>query len=145
MLEKSAIMKITTWNVNGLRAALKNGIWDWVGEYNPDILCLQEIKVKPDQLDNDQKELFKGYRVIWNPAERLGYSGVSTFLKQEPQKVILGIGDDRFDQEGRCIETHHNGFRLINLYVPNGQRDHNRVPYKLDFYATLLEKCNQMH
>ena len=145
MLEKSAIMKITTWNVNGLRAALKNGIWDWVGEYNPDILCLQEIKVKPDQLDNDQKELFKGYRVIWNPAERLGYSGVSTFLKQEPHKVILGIGDDRFDQEGRCIETHHNGFRLINLYVPNGQRDYNRVPYKLDFYATLLEKCNQMH
>ncbi len=138
-------MKITTWNVNGLRAALKNGIWDWVREYYPDILCLQEIKVRPDQLNGNQNELFKGYQVIWNPAERPGYSGVATFLKQGCQKVILGLGDSRFDHEGRVIETHHEEFTLLNLYVPNGQRDHARVPFKLDFYATLLDKCNRMH
>lgn len=138
-------MKITTWNVNGLRAALRNGIWEWVGEYFPDVLCLQEIKARPDQLSEAQKELFKGYQVVWNPAERPGYSGVSTFLKHTPQEIILGIGDRRFDNEGRVIETRHQKFTLLNLYVPNGQRDHSRVPYKLDFYSTLLDKCNQMH
>ncbi len=73
-------MKIITWNVNGLRAALGKGALNWAWEQQPDILCLQEIKVRPDQLKAEQAN-FPGYEVIWNPAEKAGYSGVATFLR----------------------------------------------------------------
>lgn len=83
-------MKILTWNVNGLRAALVKDALKWVWEQQPDIVCLQEIKVRPEQLKEEQRN-FPGYEVIWNPAERLGYSGVATFLRQACLEVRLGM------------------------------------------------------
>ena len=137
-------MKITTWNVNGLRASLRNGIWDWVAGYIPDILCLQEIKVRPEQLTHTQRDLFAGLHSLWNPAMRLGYSGVASFLRHSPLEFRIGIGEERFDIEGRAILTHHPGFWLFNLYVPSGQRDYGRVLFKLDFYASVLDLCEKL-
>ncbi len=75
-------MKITTWNVNGLRALLGKGVWDWVHDFRPDVLCLQEIKARPDQLTQDQHQVFEPYQAVWNPAQRPGYSGVLTLLNE---------------------------------------------------------------
>ena len=137
-------MKITTWNVNGIRAALGKGFSTWVQEERPDVLCLQEIKARPEQLPESQRE-FTGYSVVWNPAERPGYSGVATLLRGEQVEASLGMGESRFDIEGRVIRTRHPGFSLYNIYFPNGQRGQDRVAYKLDFYSHLLEICDNLH
>ena len=137
-------MKIITWNVNGLRAALRKKALDWVWNQKPDALCLQEIKVRPEQLTEEQRD-FPGYEVIWNPAERAGYSGVATFLRTPALEAQLGMDAPRFDLEGRLISTLHPGFRLFNVYFPSGTRGKTRVDYKLDFYACLLAECDRLH
>jgi len=137
-------MEIATWNVNGYRAARRKGLADWVLERQPDVLCLQEIKARPEQI-HDEERTFPGYLSLWNPAIRPGYSGVATFLRQEALEVGLGIGEERFDCEGRVIQTHHPGFILFNIYFPNGQRGLDRLGYKLEFYARLLELCDYLH
>jgi exodeoxyribonuclease-3 len=143
-------MKIITWNVNGLRAALGKGMLQWVWQEQPDVLCLQEIKVRPDQLKNGQGN-FPDYDVIWNPAERPGYSGVATFLRNPSLELRLGMNAPLFDIEGRVISTLHaeskmqRGFRLFNVYFPSGQRGMERVQYKLEFYAHLLAVCDSLH
>lgn len=137
-------MKITTWNVNGIRAALGKGLDSWIQSDQPDILCLQEIKAKPEQLTASQKD-FSGYNIVWNPAERPGYSGVATFLRESQVETKLGMDEPRFDIEGRVIRTRHPGFLLFNIYFPNGQRGQDRVDYKLDFYSHLLDLCDKLH
>jgi exodeoxyribonuclease-3 len=137
-------MKIITWNVNGLRAALGKDSLKWVWGQQPDILCLQEIKVRPEQLKEEQRN-FPGYSVIWNPAERAGYSGVATFLRDASLEWQIGMDAPLFDIEGRLIATLHSGFRLLNVYFPSGQRGRERVDYKLDFYAHLLSVCDKFH
>ncbi len=79
-------MKITTWNVNGIRAAIRKGALDWVNSYQPDILCLQEIKARPDQLEPEQREI-SGYHSIWNSAQKPGYSGVATFHNDSLKEI----------------------------------------------------------
>jgi exodeoxyribonuclease-3 len=138
-------LKIITWNVNGLRAAMKKGIWDWVESQDADVVCLQEIKARPEQLDEDHRQRFAGLHAYWNPAQRPGYSGVVTFTRTPPLEVYLGMGDERFDDEGRVVRTRYTDFWLYNIYFPNGQRGHERLTYKLDFYARLLEICDQLH
>jgi exodeoxyribonuclease-3 len=138
-------MKITTWNVNGLRALLGKGVWDWVNDFRPDVLCLQEIKARPDQLTQDQHQVFEPYQAVWNPAQRPGYSGVLTLLNELEVDTTLGLGIEEFDVEGRVVQSHFEDFTLFNIYFPNGGRDHSRVPFKLDFYAALLELCDAMH
>ncbi len=137
-------MKITTWNINGIRAALKKDIAKWIGDYKPDILCLQEVKAKFEQVDLSPI-LDLGYSVIWNAAERPGYSGVATFYLNEPEAVIKGMGIEQFDAEGRIIQTSFQGFELFNIYFPNGGQENKRVPFKLEFYKELLDKCDALH
>jgi exodeoxyribonuclease-3 len=137
-------MKITTFNVNGLRAILNKGFLNWLENDRPDVLCLQEIKSRPEQIAEDVRQL--GYPfAIWNPAEKPGYSGVATFLSEYAQMNQKGLGLSEFDGEGRVIWTKHGDFRLYNIYFPNGQRSQARVKYKLDFYARLLEQCDELH
>ena len=138
-------MKIVTWNVNGLRAVIKKGALEWWNSQDLDVLCLQEIKTHPEQLTEAQHTQFGEAQIIWNPAARKGYSGVATFLWTEALSNQIGWGEERFDQEGRVIQTRFADFTLFNIYFPNGQRDHGRLQYKLDFYASLLELCDQMH
>ena len=90
-------MRITIWNVAGLRAILKKSAWDWMREYDPDVVCLQEIKARPDQLTDVQLEQFEGYHPVWNPAEKPGYSGVLTLTKEAGLESTLGMGIERFD------------------------------------------------
>ncbi len=133
-------MKITTWNVNGYRAVLNKKALDWVDDFEPDILCLQEIKVKPEQLTDETRER-QGYKSAWNSAERPGYSGTAAFFKQEPLEIQKGLGFPEFDNEGRVLRLQYPDFYLYNIYFPNGGQENLRVPYKLDFYAKLLEIC----
>jgi exodeoxyribonuclease-3 len=138
-------VKITTWNVNGLRAALNKGVWEWIRQHNPDVLCLQEIKVRPDQLSNENHGLFNQHFVYWNPAKRPGYSGVATFTSVQPLSIEYGIGRSEFDLEGRVIRTRFQNFILFNVYFPSGQRGQERVDYKLKFYSHLLEIIDDLN
>jgi exodeoxyribonuclease-3 len=138
-------VEITTWNVNGLRAALDKGVAEWWKAKSPDILCLQEIKAMPEQLTEEQLAHFDEVHAIWNPAHRKGYSGVATFTRHKPLDVEKGLDNPKFDLEGRVIRTRYPDFTLFNIYFPNGQRDQERLGYKLDFYAWLLDLCDQMH
>lgn len=138
-------MRITTWNVNGLRAALNKGIWSWIKHENPDVLCLQEVKAKPEQISSAYYQQFNSRNVYWNPAQRPGYSGVATFSNITPISVDYGIGKNEFDIEGRVIRTRLQNFSLFNVYFPSGQRGRERVEYKLDFYAHLVDIFDQIH
>jgi exodeoxyribonuclease-3 len=138
-------VRITTWNVNGLRAVLGKGALAWVESASPEILCLQEIKARPEQLNEAQRGFWGAGQSLWNPAERLGYSGVATFSRQPAQTHSMGLGLPEFDSEGRVLATFQDGFWLYNIYFPNGQRGQDRVDYKLRFYARLLEQCERLH
>lgn len=137
-------MKIITWNVNGIRAALGKNALEWAFETAPDALCLQEVKARPEQLSADQRSQLK-LPYLWNPAERAGYSGVATFYNTAPDEIQNGIDKPKFDVEGRVLQTRWAGLRLFNIYFPSGQRGHDRVAYKLDFYAQLLDLCKALH
>ena len=136
-------MKITTWNVNGIRAATKKGVFDWINDNNADVVCLQEIKAKNDQIDLGPIH-DAGYQCICNPAERPGYSGVANLYSKEPEKIKLGFDKDKFDIEGRVIHFSYPEFELFNIYFPNGGRELARVPYKLEFYEHLLNLCQEL-
>lgn len=137
-------MKITTWNVNGFRAVLQKGFKDSVAALSPDILCLQEIKVKIEQLSEEDRKM-DGYADYWNSAERPGYSGVATYVKNYEPIISHGLGDPSFDAEGRLTRLDFGKIVLFNIYFPNGQRGHDRVDYKLNFYRELLSQCNSLH
>lgn len=137
-------MNIITWNVNGIRAALGKNALDWAFAQQPDLLCLQEVKAREEQLNDEQRALLK-LPYVWNAAQRPGYSGVTTFYKKQPDKIVMGMGEDSFDVEGRVIQTVEAGIRLFNIYFPNGQRGQERVEYKLAFYAHLLKLCDTLH
>ncbi len=113
----------------------------------PDLVCLQEVRARPDQIETENlrrlEELYPN--IIWNPADRPGYSGVAVFAKQKAVEMKLGIGNPKFDVEGRVIWLRFNEFNLFNIYFPNGGHDQARVPFKLDFYADLLEVCKKLH
>jgi len=130
-------LTIASWNVNGLRAVLRKGFWEWLNRTSPDILCVQEIMVHPDALSTEMRNP-PHYRVHWNPGERKGYSGVATFLKIEPVRIEYGMGREEFDREGRILLTEYDDFVLINIYFPNGKSGEVRLRYKLDFYSECL-------
>ena len=137
-------MKIITWNVNGIRAALGKNALDWAFAQQPDALCLQEVKAREDQLSEEQRaQLPLSY--VWNAAQRPGYSGVATFYGEQPDEIVMGMDDDEFDVEGRVIQTVAAGCRLFNIYFPNGQRRQQRVDFKLAFYSHLLKLCDELH
>jgi exodeoxyribonuclease-3 len=140
-------MRITTWNVNGLRAWLNKGGLESVQSIDTDVFCLQEIKSRPDQLDEAAlariQALFPS--LTWNPAERPGYSGTAIWAKAAAPQTTLGLGIEQYDVEGRVITSRYDDFWLFNIYFPNGQRDLGRVPFKLEFYARLLDLCDDLH
>jgi exodeoxyribonuclease-3 len=130
--------RILCWNVNGIRAVGKKGFLEWLAAESPDILCLQETKAHPDQLDEPLRQP-QGYHAYWDYPERKGYSGVATFTREEPLSVVHGLGIERYDVEGRVIVTEHDGFTLFNVYFPNGKKDAERLQFKMDFYDDFLK------
>jgi exodeoxyribonuclease-3 len=129
-------IKLLCWNVNGVRALVKKGFFPWLQKESPDILCLQETKVSPDNLTKELLEI-PGYQTIWNYGERKGYSGVATFTRQPPKQTALTFGAPEFDKEGRVIITTYPEFTLCNVYFPNGKKNAERLKYKMDFYEAF--------
>lgn len=138
-------MKIITWNVNGVRAFINKGSWEGLEKLKGNIICLQEIKAKEDQLSADQAAHFNKNEAFWNSAKRPGYSGVMTLSDQSTANHSFGINEEDADVEGRVIRTDIGDLTIFNIYVPNGRRDHSRVDYKLNFYKELLATCDELH
>lgn len=136
-------MKLYSWNVNGIRAAQKKGFLDWLHAEQPDVLTVQETKAWPDQLDEELRQP-KGYHTWWVKAERKGYSGVGLYSKTEPKEVKLGLGIEKFDSEGRTIIADYGAFTLMMTYLPNGGRDHKRVPFKMEYKEAFLDYANTL-
>lgn len=134
--------KLISWNVNGVRAAVRKGFLDWIDEVQPDILCIQETKAHVEQLKEDVLKP-AGYTSAWNQADRKGYSGVATFMREEPITAITDFGESLLDEEGRVVLTEHPDFFLFNVYFPNGGRGPERLQYKMDFYARFLKLMNK--
>ena len=133
------IMKLISWNVNGIRACCEKGFRDSFARLDADFFCLQETKMQEGQLDLE----FEGYKSYWNYAEKKGYSGTAIFTKHEPLSVTYGIGVDEHDHEGRVITLEMPGFYLVTAYVPNSQDGLKRLDYRMrwedDFLAYLKE------
>lgn len=130
-------MKIISWNVNGIRAIQKKGFLPWLENEKPDILCLQETKAHPSQLETCLKDP-PGYQSFFASAERKGYSGVAIYTRKKPLSIKSSIDIARFDVEGRVLIAEYETFTLLNIYFPNGNRDQERLRYKLDFYEAIL-------
>ena len=112
-------MRFYSWNVNGIRAAIKKGFWDWFHSLDADIVCLQEVRALPEQVDVD----LPGWKVHWNPAEKKGYSGTAIFSRAPLVEVTRGLGVKKYDGEGRVITAELEDCFLVNVYTPNAQRD----------------------
>ncbi len=136
-------MRMLSWNVNGLRAVYKKGSLQQLLQSCPDILCLQETKVREDQLPSDLKSL-PGYHCHYSSGDKRGYGGVGLLCRKEPQKIENGLGIEGFDDEGRAIVADFGSFILFNVYFPNGKASRERLSYKLKFYDCFLDQIDRL-
>lgn len=136
-------MKLVSWNVNGLRAAMNKGFENFFKNIDADIFCIQETKLQEGQIDFNPE----GYNVYWNSAIKKGYSGTAVFSKQKPINVTYGINIEEHDKEGRVITAEYDKFYLVNCYTPNSQRELARLEYRMkwedDFKEYLLKLNNK--
>jgi exodeoxyribonuclease III len=137
---KADRLLLASFNVNGIRAAMRRGLAGWIAEAGPDILCLQEIRISASQLST-AVVLPRGYYCYWHHAERPGYSGTALLSRVKPESVRFGISAHVADCEGRTVVAEYPGFTLINCYCPSGNRNPERLAYKLAFYETVLSAC----
>ena len=128
-------MKLISWNVNGLRAAMGKGFMDAFTALDADIFCLQETKLQEGQIQMN----LPGYHQYWNYAEKKGYSGTAVFTKREPLSARYGIGVDEFDHEGRVITLEYPDFFFITVYTPNSQDGLARLPYRMQWEDAFLQ------
>jgi len=136
------LTRLLSWNVNGIRSAVKNGMITHIEKINPDFICLQEIKSDERTIPLEISSL--GYIPFVNPARRRGYSGTMTLTRKKPLSVRIGIGNEEFDDEGRVISIETEKFWLINTYFPNSQRDLKRLDYKLRFDMEFTNYCLEL-
>ncbi len=136
-------MKIISYNVNGIRAALKKGFIDWLKAADPDVICIQETKAKKDQVDAD--EFVKaGYPYqYWFSAHKKGYSGVAIFCKKEPNHVEYGTGIETMDFEGRNLRVDYNECSIMSMYLPSGT-NLDRLEFKLNYMDEIQEYMNEL-
>jgi exodeoxyribonuclease III len=130
--------KLISWNVNGIRAAERKGFLDWLSSSGADVVAVQETKAHPDQLSPGLLAP-AGYQSAWNAAEKKGYSGTVTYSKIAPGRVVTGLGELRFDTEGRVVIHEFEPFVFFNIYFPNGGRGPDWVAHKLAFYRRFLD------
>ena len=127
--------KFISWNVNGLRAAVKKGFGDFFEQVNADIFCVQETKLQEGQIDFAPD----GYHVYWNSAVKKGYSGTAIFSKDKPISVVKGIEIEEHDQEGRVITLEFDKYYMVNVYTPNSQNELARLPYRMEWERAFRE------
>jgi len=130
-------VRILSWNVNGIRACADKGFLDWLKKESPDILCLQETKAYPEQLDPALASP-AGYTAYWNNPPRKGYAGVAVFTRKKPSSVKKDFSVKTFDTEGRALILDYRDFILLNVYFPNAGMGAHRLAYKLEFYDRFL-------
>lgn len=137
------MMKIISYNVNGIRAALTKDFAGWLREENPDVLLLQETKAQPDQVDT---LLFAelGYTTFLHSAEKKGYSGVAILSKEMPDNVVIGMNNPQFDREGRVIRADFGDLSVISVYIPSGSSGDERQAFKMEFLEAFLPFVNEL-
>lgn len=125
-------MKIVSFNINGIRAAITKGLWDWIREEQPDYIGFQEVKAGQEQVDLE-KMTELGYHAYWHSAEKKGYSGVAVFSRRVPDLVETGMQMEKYDSEGRIIRTDFGELSVVNCYFPSGSSSEDRHAFKLEF------------
>ncbi len=133
-------MKLISWNVNGIRAAVGKGFMEAFQRLDADVFCLQETKVQKGQIELE----LPGYEQFWYYAEKKGYSGTAVFTREKPMDVRYGIGTDEFDHEGRVITLEYPDFYLITVYTPNAQDDLRRLPFRMEWEDAFLAYLKQL-
>jgi exodeoxyribonuclease-3 len=139
-------VRVISWNVNGLRACHRKGFLEFLEKSGADVLGLQEVRAFPEQLAPELRQP-PGWHTAFAPAERPGYSGVAVYCRQQPDRVDTLLGVERFDVEGRFIVAHFGRLAIASVYFPKGSgrdRDNSRVPYKLEFCATVFERIEKL-
>jgi len=130
-------MRIFSYNVNGIRAAINKGFLDWLNEESPDVVCLQEVKALESQVNLfDFQSL--GYEVFWNAAQKKGYSGVAVLTKSSPENVSLGMGVTSYDMEGRILRVDFDQVSVVSAYFPSGTSGEERQNFKMEFLNDFL-------
>jgi exodeoxyribonuclease-3 len=137
------MMRIISWNVNGLRAIYNKDFLLWFDKEKPTILCLQEIKAHEQQLPDDLKNI-SSYHSYFSSAQKKGYSGVALYSKVEPDSVRRSFGVRKFDAEGRCLIADYGPLVLCNVYFPNGKASPERLTYKMAFYSAFLKYIDKL-
>ena len=141
-------MKIISYNINGIRAAIRKNIIKWIKTNNPDVICLQEIKANPSQFNTDDFENL-GYYCFWYPAKKKGYSGVAILSKVKPKNVIWGCGHTAFDDEGRILKAEFKNLNVFSCYFLSGSSGEIRQQFKMDFlnyfYSFMKNNYSQHH
>ncbi len=136
-------MRIISYNVNGIRAAIGRGLVEWIKQADPDILCLQEIKATPEQINTAEFEDL-GYHLYWYPAQKKGYSGVAIFSKIVPTHVEYGCGIEKYDFEGRVIRLDFPKFSVMSVYHPSGTTGEERQAFKMGWLADFQSYINTL-
>tara|TARA_B100000676_G_scaffold308027_1_gene367862 strand:- start:1741 stop:2505 length:765 start_codon:yes stop_codon:yes gene_type:complete len=138
-------MKIFSWNVNGIRAVEKKGFHNFIKKFKPDILCIQETKAEIAQL-KEELITIEGYKAFFESCQiKKGYSGVATYSKLSPIKIMTSLNDDKiYDVEGRNQIIEYDKFFLLNFYFPNGQMSETRLKYKLEFHNIVLKYIKKL-
>tara|TARA_B100000965_G_C19488462_1_gene711880 strand:+ start:171 stop:938 length:768 start_codon:yes stop_codon:yes gene_type:complete len=135
--------RIISYNVNGIRAALKKGLMDWLEASQPDVFCMQEIKATPEQLETDFLESLD-YHHYWYPAEKKGYSGVAIWSKEEPKNVSYGCGIEKYDLEGRVIRADFEKYSVMSVYMPSGSSGDIRQDFKMQWLADFQHYIDEL-
>lgn len=136
-------MNIISYNVNGIRAAERKGLSDWLKNEQPDIFCVQELKANEDQIDLSVFEDL-GYHIYLHSAEKKGYSGVGIFTKIKPHNVEIGCGMTQYDREGRVIRADYNDFSIISTYMPSGSSGDPRQDFKMEWLTDFRKYIQEL-
>lgn len=136
-------MKIISYNVNGIRAAIKKGFLEWLKTANPDVICIQETKARQEQVDENSIKLAGYPHQYWFSAQKKGYSGVAIFCKQKPNHIVYGTGIESMDFEGRNIRVDFDNVSVMSMYLPSGTND-LRLDFKFNYMAKIQEYINNL-
>lgn len=132
-------LKVTTLNLNGIRAAARKGFFDWLARERPDVLCVQETKAQRAQLEGNNVFFPEGYQAFFHDAEKRGYSGVALYTRRAPDEIRMGLGWPEIDREGRWLEARFGRLSVVSLYMPSGTSGAERQDFKYSFMAPFLE------
>ncbi len=136
-------MKIISYNVNGIRAAISKGLLEWIDGVSPDVVCFQELKATPDQIPLMEIES-AGYRHYWFPAQKKGYSGVGILSKKEPDNVVYGMNNRKYDDEGRFLRADFGELSVVSVYHPSGTSGDERQDFKMEWLEFFRGYVNEL-